>query len=277
MSHPSAPRPSLKLAIAGFGAIGQALGRRVDRGDVAHMALTAISGRDAEKAGRNAAALSRAPSVVSNAALADHADVVVECAPAAVFREIAAPAVERGRIFIPLSCGALLQHMDLVDRAAETGARILVPTGALIALDAVKAIAQGAVERITLETRKPPRGLAGAPHLLRNGIEIDDLDAPKKVFAGTARDAAIGFPANVNVAAALSLAGVGPDKTAVEIWADPGVTRNTHTIRAVSDSSNFTVTIENIPSEETPATGKVTALSVIALLKGLTAPLSVGT
>ena len=277
MPTPPPRREPLKLAIAGYGAIGQALGRRVDRGDVAGMVLAAISAGDQDKARRNASALSSPPSVVSNTVLSDSADVVVECAPAAVFRDIAEAAIEKGRVFIPLSCGALLRHMDLVDRAAETGARILVPTGALIALDAVKAIAEGAVERITLETRKPPRGLAGAPHLVKNGIEIDDLAAPKRVFAGTARDAAIGFPANVNVAAALSLAGIGPDATEVEIWADPTVTRNTHTIRAVSDSSNFTVTIENIPSEETPATGKVTALSVIALLKSLKAPLVVGT
>lgn len=276
MIPPTAKTQPLKLAIAGFGAIGRVVGAAVDRGDVPNMRLTAVAARDVEKARRNAAAFAAPPSVVSVEALAEHADVIVECAPAAIFRDIAAPVVERGRIFAPLSVGALLRHMDLVDRAAETGARIVVPTGALIALDAVKAIAQGSVERITLETRKPPRGLAGAPHLVENGISIDALDAPKRVFSGTAREAAIGFPANVNVAAALSLAGVGPDATQVEIWADPTVTRNTHIVRAVSDSSDFTARIENIPTEETPATGKITALSVIAALKGLTAPLVVG-
>jgi aspartate dehydrogenase len=96
------------------------------------------------------------------------------------------------------------------------------------------------------------------------------------VFEGTAREGARGFPANVNVAAALSLAGVGPDATRLEIWADPGVSRNTHRIEVEADSARFTMTIENVPSAENPRTGEITALSVIALLEGLVAPSRVG-
>ena len=102
------------------------------------------------------------------------------------------------------------------------------------------------------------------------------LNDAKLVFSGTAREAAAGFPANVNVAAALSLAGIGPDRTRAEIWADPAVTRNVHTILVKSDSSDLTMTIENIPSEDNPRTGKITALSVLAALRRLTAPLVVG-
>ena len=98
----------------------------------------------------------------------------------------------------------------------------------------------------------------------------------KKVFEGTAREAAKGFPANLNVAVALSLAGIGPDKTRLEIWADPHLTRNTHRIVVNSDAASFEMTIENIPSEN-PKTGRITALSVIAALRKLTAPLRVGT
>jgi len=100
---------------------------------------------------------------------------------------------------------------------------------------------------------------------------------PLKVFEGSAREGTKGFPANVNVAAALSLAGIGPDRTRLEIWADPTVTRNTHTIRVEADSVRFEMTIENVPSEENPRTGKLTALSVIAALKGLVTPLRIGT
>ncbi len=96
------------------------------------------------------------------------------------------------------------------------------------------------------------------------------------MFAGTAREAAAGFPANVNVAAALSLAGIGPDRTMMEIWADPAVERNCHTIEVDSDSARFTLSIENIPSEN-PKTGRITALSVLAALRKLEAPLRVGT
>ena len=97
-----------------------------------------------------------------------------------------------------------------------------------------------------------------------------------RVFKGSARDAAAAFPANVNVVAALSLAGIGPDRTTIEIWADPAVTRNCHQITVNSDSASFTMAIENIPSEN-PKTGRITALSVIAALRKLTSPLQVGT
>jgi aspartate dehydrogenase len=96
------------------------------------------------------------------------------------------------------------------------------------------------------------------------------------VFRGSARDAIRGFPANVNVAVALSLAGIGVDRTQVEIWADPTASRNTHCIRVDADSASFGMTIENVPSEN-PRTGRITALSLIACLRKVHAPLKVGT
>ena len=275
-AQPSSTTP-LRLGIASLGAIGLEVARRVDRGEVESMVVSAVCARDHEKAAHNLAPLNSDPALVPLAEIGDHSDVVLECAPAAVFEEIALSTVENGRIFVPLSVGALLKHMDLVERARETGAKIMVPTGALIGLDAVKAVAQGPVESITMVTRKPPRGLKGAPHLVENGISLDNIAEATRVFAGSAREAAIGFPANVNVAAALALAGVGPDATTIEIWADPAVTRNIHTITVVSDASNCTMSIENVPSDENPATGKITALSAIATLQRLTAPLVVGT
>jgi aspartate dehydrogenase len=166
--------------------------------------------------------------------------------------------------------------MHLVRRAMQTGARIIVPTGALLGLDAVRAAAEGPVESISLVTRKPPGGLAGAPYLEKHQIEVLGITEPKLVFQGNAFDAAAGFPANVNVAAALALAGIGPVRTKVEIWADPTVTRNTHTIRVESDAARFTMTIENVPTDENPRTGKLTALSMLACLRGLVSPLKVG-
>ena len=274
MSHEN-PK-ELTVAIAGLGAIGLTLARRLDQG-IEGLRLTAVAARDHAKAEGNMATLSHAPPLVALAELAERAEVVVECAPAACFRELAEAAVERGRILVTVSGGALLSNMDLVERAKETGARIVVPTGALLGLDAVQAAAQGEVERVTLVTRKPPGGLAGAPYLEERGIDLDGLAEPLKVFEGTAREGARGFPANVNVAAALGLAGVGPDKTRLEIWADPTVTRNTHRVEVEAASARFSMTIENVPSEENPRTGKITVLSVIAALKRLVAPLQVGT
>lgn len=272
-------REPLKLGIGGLGAIGLAVARRVDAGDIPGISLAAVSARDPEKARARLAELKTGGTVklVALPELADHADVILECVPAARFADIARPAIARGRIFMPLSVGQLLTHMSLIDEARTTGARIIVPTGALLGLDAVRAVAEGVVTSVTIITRKPPGGLAGAPHLRENGISVDGLTAPLQVFSGTAREAIKGFPANVNVAVALSLAGIGADRTRVEIWADPAVTRNTHTIEVKSESSDLTMTIANVPSIENPATGKVTALSAIAALRRLTAPLVVGT
>jgi aspartate dehydrogenase len=166
--------------------------------------------------------------------------------------------------------------MDLVDKARASGGRIVVPTGALLGLDTVRAMAVGKIHEVRLETRKPPAGLAGAPHLIENNINIDGLTEPLCVFRGTARQAAKAFPANVNVAAALGLAGLGPDQTQVEVWADPGVDRNHQSVTIRSDSGEAKMSIANIPSPDNPRTGRIVANSVIATLQRFTAPLTVG-
>lgn len=265
----------LKVAIGGFGAIGREIAAGLDEG-VPGLSLAAVSARDGGKARANMVAFQNEVPVVSLGALAEHADIVVECAPAVVFREVAEPALERGRIFLPLSVGALLVHDDLVALAERSGGRIVVPTGALLGLDAVRAAAEGEIHEVKMVTRKPPGGLIGAPYLVENDIDIADLSEPLKIFEGSARDGAKGFPANVNVAAALSLAGIGPDRTRLEIWADPGVSRNTHRITVEADSARFELSIENVPSEINPRTGKITALSALTALRGLVSTLKVG-
>ena len=170
---------------------------------------------------------------------------------------------------------AIVGVLTMVARA--TGARIVVPSGAVMGLDAVRGAAESGIESVTMITRKPPGGLAGAPYLVANRIDVDGLEAPLKVFEGSAREAARGFPANVNVAAALGLAGIGPGRTRLEIWADPGVTRNTHEIRLEADTVRFQLRIENVPSHENPRTGRSVAPSVVATLRRFVAPLVVGT
>jgi aspartate dehydrogenase len=267
---------TLHIAVGGFGAIGKVVARRLDQG-IDGLALAAVSARELTRAKEAMAEFVRPVPVVRLAQLGEHADVVVECAPAALLRELAVPALGHGRIVMVLSCGALLDNFDLVDLARRQGGRILVPTGALLGLDAVIAAAEGSIANVRMITRKPPSGLLGAPYLDANGIDIDGLAEPKRVFSGTAREAARGFPANVNVAAALSLAGIGPDRTTVEIWADPTVTRNIHRIEVEADAARLSMQIENVPSLENPRTGRLTALSVIAALKKLSSPLAIGT
>jgi len=267
---------NLKVAIGSLGAIGLKVAQCVDAGDIPGIELGAVSARDKDKLERNLRNFRHQPKIVPIEQLGQHADIVIECAPKSIFTAIAHSAIDHGCTFMPLSVGALLDNMDLIDRARNKNAVIFIPTGALLGLDAVKAVAEGHVNAITLVTRKPPTGLSGAPYLIENAIDIDNLQEPLQVFSGTARLAAKAFPANVNVAAALALAGIGPERTTVEVWADPTVNRNMHTIKVDSDASNFTMSIENVPSE-TPATGKITALSVIASLRRLTSTLVVGT
>ena len=264
----------LRVGIAGLGAVGLDVGRRLVAG-IPGLSLTAVAVRDAAKARRELPQIGQSIAVRKLQELADDCDVVVECLPPALFRDIAESVIDKGRIFMPLSVAQLLDNWPLVARAKDKGARILVPSGALLGLDAVRAAAEGTINSVTMVTRKPPAGLDGAPYLRERNISLTGLTAPLKVFDGTAREGARGFPANVNVAAALSLAGIGPDRTKLEIWADPGVTRNTHTITVDADAARFTMTIEGVPSAN-PRTGRLVAPSTVAALRALVSELKIG-
>ncbi len=265
----------LVVAVGGFGAIGRTVATTIDAG-MPGLRLGAVSARDRARAAKAVEKFRTPVPVLPLGELASVADVVVECAPASVLNEIAEPALRAGRILLVISVGALLRAPHLVELARAHGAQIIVPTGALIGLDAVTAAAEGTIRSVTLITRKPPASLAGAPYLVGRDIRLDRIDAPVMVFRGSAAEAARGFPENLNVAAALGLAGIGPDATMIELWADPTVTRNTHRIEVEADSARFSMTIENVPSEN-PKTGRITALSVIASLRKLRAPLRIGT
>lgn len=266
----------MKVGIAGLGVIGKRVAQALAQG-IDGFELEAVASGDRHKAERTLQDLGLACGVVSAAELARRCDVVIECAPKTAFREILTPCLESGRLVITVSAAPLIANMDVVELARDRGGRIMLATGALLGLDAVRAAAEGQIRAVTMVTRKPPRSLLGAPYLKEHGIDVSRLDAPLKVFEGTAREGAAGFPANVNVAAALALAGIGPDRTRLTIWADPALERNTHTIRVEADSARFEMTIENVPSPENPGTGKITALSVIAALRSLSGPLKIGT
>jgi aspartate dehydrogenase len=263
-----------RVAVAGLGAIGRVLVRRLAEG-VPGIELAAVGAHDLEKAGVTLRELGTDVPITPIAGLEPLADLVIECAPAHLLPEIAEPFLRVGKEVVVLSVGALLEYPHLLDLAKEQGGTISVPTGALVGLDAVGAAAEGEIRSLRLTTRKPPAGLVGAPGIEESGIDLEGLTEPVRVFAGTAREAVRGFPANLNVAVALSLAGPGPDRTEVEVWADPSVTKNTHTIVMQSDVADLTMTIENVPSEN-PRTGRITALSVISMLRKRNAPLRVG-
>ncbi|UWQ35615.1 aspartate dehydrogenase (plasmid) [Leisingera sp. M527] len=266
----------IKVAVGGFGAIGKFVAKALDDG-IEGLELAAVSASNVAKAEAYIAeTFSRGYKVMALEELADEADVVVECCPAKFLSDVASPALKQGKTVVVISVGALLSNPHLEQLAREHGGRILVPSGALLGLDAVQSVSQGVIHEINMVTQKPPLGLYGAPALVEQGFDPTAVTEPTKVFDGTAEEAIVGFPANLNVAVALGLAGSGVRNTHLEIWADPTVVRNTHTITVKSDSADLTLKIENIPTEENPKTGKITPLSVISTLRRLSAPVVIG-
>jgi aspartate dehydrogenase len=175
-----------------------------------------------------------------------------------------------------LSVGALVGVLDEWARLAERhGCRILVPSGAIAGLDGMKGAREGAITAVTMETRKPPRGLAGAPWIVEQRIDLDAITGETLIFEGSAARAVKAFPANVNVVAALSLAGIGPERTHIKIFAVPGQARNQHRISIEGEFGRLRIEIENVPSDN-PRTGKLSYLSAIAMLRELGTPVRVG-
>jgi len=274
MSEPG--KKSLRVGIGGLGTVGLPVAQWLD-GGVEGLVLTAVSAANQDRAQKRVGAFQTKVPVIGLADLADLCDIIVESAPPENFLDIAEPALRAGRIFMPLSVTSLLKHMDLVDLARERGGRIVVPTGAILGLDAVRAAALGTVHSVTMITRKPPMALKKAALVIEQGIDLDGLTEPVLLYEGPVSEAAVKFPANVNVAVALSLAGIGPDKTQYQVWADPKVERNTHVIKVHADTASFEMTTAVIPTEENPATGRIVCLSVMETLRGLVTPFKVGT
>jgi aspartate dehydrogenase len=266
----------MRVAIGGLGAVGCALAQQLDRGVIPGVHCVAASGGNQDKARAFLDSLSAPVALVESSALSQHADLLIECAPGAFLADVIGPFLRAGKSVIVLSVGALVQRPDLLELARQTSASIHVPSGAVLGLDALLAAAEGEIESVSLTTRKPPKGLIGAPYLQANGIQLDDLKQPLRVFKGSAIEAVKGFPANVNVVAALAMAGIGAARTHVELWADPGITRNIHHIEVRSDCANFSMTIENIPSSN-PKTSRIVVQSVLAMLRQLTSSLRLGT
>jgi len=265
----------LNVGIAGFGTIGKVIGKALDDG-IPGLKLIAVTSGNLEKAKNNMASFTNPAPVVSVDELINNADIIVECAPTSAFMSVAEPSLRQGKILVTVSGAAILQNPGIVDTAKSHGGKIVLATGALLGLDAVRAAAQGDIYSVKMVTRKPPTSLIKAKYVIENDIDLSNLCQPLRLFKGSAREGAEQFPSNVNVAAALGLAGIGADETQLEIWADPNKERNTHNIKVDACSASFELTIENVPTIENPGTGRITALSVLAALESLSAPLRVG-
>jgi aspartate dehydrogenase len=265
----------LNVGIAGFGTIGKVIGKALDDG-ISGLKLIAVTSGNLDKAKKNMANFTNPAPVVSVDELIKNADIIVECAPTSAFMSVAEPSLRQGKILVTVSGAAILQNPGIVETAKSHGGKIVLATGALLGLDAVRAAAQGEIHSVKMVTRKPPTSLLKAKYVIENDIDLSNLSQPLRLFKGSAREGAELFPSNVNVAAALGLAGIGADETQLEIWADPSKVRNTHNIKVDACSASFELTIENVPTIENPGTGRITALSVLAALESLSTPLRVG-
>jgi aspartate dehydrogenase len=249
------------IGIVGCGAIGKALIQAAEAGKLS-VRIAGVTSRTEKNAREFLAAFKNPPPYLFLDELIRASDLVVEAAGGAVVPELAKKVFAAGKDLMVISVGALLDHPDVMAESRRTGRRLYVPSGAIAGLDGIKSASVGQISHVTHTTRKPPLGLEGAPYLVEHGISLAGLREEKEIFSGSAREACRGFPANVNVTGAVSLAGIGPDQTRVRIFAVPGLTRNCHDIEVEGEFGRLHVHIENVPSEN-PKTGKLTALSII--------------
>jgi len=204
-------------------------------------------------------------------------DVYVEAASGAVAGTVAKWALQKGKIAIIASIGGLGDLDEYRAIAEKTGGRLILPSGAIAGLDALKAIPPQSIASVTLMTTKPAKTLADAEYVREKGMDLLKLTEPTMIFSGTAREAAKAFPRSINVAAALAHATIGLDRTRVEMWAEPLGDRNRHTIRVESGHGMLIMDISNVPFERNPATSRLAAYSILATVRGLTRPVIVGT
>ncbi len=265
----------IRVGVFGLGTIGRQICQAVEAG-IPGVSLAGGTGRDRARAEAFLAKLPSRPLLLSQEELIQASDLVVESATQAALAELAPKVLGAGKDLMVLSCGGLLGRSDWVELAEKNRCRILVPSGAVAGLDGVKGARVGAISGITMESRKPPRGWAGAPYIEQKRINLDAITAETLIFEGSAAEACKAFPANVNVLAALSLAGIGPERTTIKLFAVPGLARNTHRVTVEGEFGRLQIQVENVPSEN-PRTGKLSYLSAIAMLRELGATLRVGT
>ena len=263
------------IGIVGCGTIGRALLRAGAEGTLG-VPIAGVTSRTASTAEAFLSILGNPPPYLELSDLVDRSSLLVETAGGHVVPSLAEAAFAAGKDLMVISIGALLEHPEIIEQARSLGCRLYAPSGAIAGLDGIKSACQGRVDRVEMVSSKPIAALEGAPYLLEKDIPVDGLTEAREVFNGTAREACRGFPSNLNVSAAVSLAGIGPDLTTVRIVADPFLERNCHDITVEGEFGLLRVHIENIPSEN-PKTGRLTALSIIRSVRDAVDPVRIGT
>ncbi len=267
----------MRVALLGGGTIARLILEKRPPG----VEFAALAGRGSGSRGAGLAREFGIPYVVGREALlAVRPAAVIEAASHDAVREHLVGLLDAGVSVVVLSAGALAD--DALRRAAEaaaarSGALFYVPSGGIGGLDALRTACLAGVDEVSIQVAKPPAAWEGIPYVERLGIDLDRLQGPKTLFEGPAREGVPHFPQNVNIAAVLSVAGIGMDRTRLKVVADPGLTLNTHTIRVAGASGRMTIVLENVPAPQNPKTSWLACYSALAALSALQSKVRYGT
>ena len=272
----------MRIAILGGGTIARLFLEHIRRGDLgAGIDVAAICGRSQASAGLALAREYGVPFVVGvDAVAAAKPDVVVEAASHEAVREHLVNLLSSGISVIVLSGGALVDdalRAQAEDAAETSGALLYVPSGGIGSLDALKAACIAGVDEASIQVAKPPAAWKKIAYVETLGIDLDGLKEATVLFEGSAREGVPHFPQNVNIAAVLSMAGIGFDRTRLRVVADPALVLNTHSIRIKGASGIITIVLENVPSPENPKTAWLACYSALAALKLVNSRVRYGT
>lgn len=267
----------IKLGLVGCGAIGSYLAKRIDRELSRESLLVAISDINPQACAKLKKTLYSKPVICSSQALIKKCELIIEATSVSSAKGLIEESIENAKDILVMSVGALLTTANLIKKAKEKGTRIYIPSGAIAGVDAFKAAANGAIKSILLTTRKPSKTLQDIPYVKRMGIDLVNSKKDIEVFRGNALEAIYNFPQNINVAATLSLATLGPKKVNVKIIASPKLKNNIHEIEICSDSGKIITRTENLASKSNPKTSFLAMLSAFAMLKAILNPIRIGT
>lgn len=264
---------ALGVGLIGCGAIGASVAEAFARGEVPGAELRAVYDHERRRAEAVATSVMPPATVAADVAellQTEGLSIVVEAASQQAVHEYGAEVLRAGCDLLILSVGALLEPpgSELSALAARTGRRLYIPSGGIVGIDGLKAAAfRGEVDTVVLTTRKHPSALAPETLMERLHLHPSEVHEPLLVYEGPAREAVRYFPANVNVAATLSLAGIGPERTTVRILADPRSTLNVHEIYIRGAFGEISLTVRNLTHPQNPRTSLLAVLSVLATLR----------
>jgi len=267
----------IKVGIIGCGTIGTEIAKACQDRLNTKMELAAICDTDQKKTELLNKSLKKKVRILKIDGLLRKVDLVVEAASAYVSGNVLKKCIKINRNCLIMSVGGLLGKESLLESARKKGVRVYIPSGALCGIDALKAASVGKIESVTLTTRKPPKGLEGAPYLKEAGLNLSDIKTEAVVFEGSAYEAVRGFPQNINVSAILSLVGLGPEKTLVKIVTSPEYTRNIHEVEITGSFGRIITRTENVPARANPKTSELAILSAIATLESIANSVRIGT